>query len=76
MSGLDWTAVVPDTELQIGEVRLHTTKYTSPCEKIARSFLADDFTRISQKLHPGWSRVSARVLAGGLIRIGDPVSLA
>jgi MOSC domain-containing protein YiiM len=73
VSGIDWRAIVPGIELAIGEVRLQITKYTSPCEKIAFSFFENDFTRISQKLHPGWSRVSARVLRGGLVRIGDAV---
>lgn len=73
VSGLDWGAIVPGTELQVGEVRLRITKYTTPCEKVAFSFCGNDYIRISQKLHPGWSRVSARVLTGGLVRIGDPV---
>ena len=75
VSGLDWNAVVPGTQVQIGEVQLEVTKYTSPCEKIAGAFADCDFTRISQKRHAGWSRVSARVLAGGLVRMGDPVTL-
>ena len=75
LSGLDWNAVVPGRQLQIGEVQLEVTKYTSPCEKIGTSFADCDFTRISQKRHAGWSRVSARVLAGGLVRMGDPVTL-
>jgi MOSC domain-containing protein YiiM len=75
VSGVPWNTIVPGTELQVGEARLLITKFTSPCEKIAFSFLENDFTRISQKLHPGWSRVSARVLAGGLVTIGDAVEL-
>jgi len=75
LSGLDWNAVVPGRQLQIGEVQLEVTKYTSPCEKIGGSFADCDFTRISQKRHAGWSRVSVRVLAGGLVRMGDPVTL-
>ena len=76
VSGIDWAAIVPGTELRIGEVRLRIMKYTSPCEKIAPSFLELDYTRISQKLHPGWSRLNARVLAGGLVSIGDAVEIA
>jgi MOSC domain-containing protein YiiM len=75
ISGVPWHTIVPGTELQVGEARLLVTKFTSPCEKIAFSFLENDFTRISQKLHAGWSRVSARVLAGGLVTIGDAVEL-
>ena len=75
VSGIDWTTIVPGSELTIGEVRLRITNYTSPCEKIAFSFVENDYTRISQKLHPGWSRLSARVLAGGLVTIGDAVEI-
>lgn len=76
MSGGDWPGIVPGTTLQIGEVRLLITRYTSPCEKIAFSFLENDYTRISQKLHPGWSRLCARVVHGGLVTLGDAVELA
>jgi MOSC domain-containing protein YiiM len=75
-SGVDWHAIVPGVELQIGGVRLGITKYTSPCEKIAFAFLQNDFTRISQKLHPGWSRVNARVISGGLVTVGETVEIA
>jgi MOSC domain-containing protein YiiM len=75
LSGLDWSSVAPGAELRIGEVRLLITKYASPCENIGPSFVNDDFTRISQKRHAGWSRVCARVLAGGIVRMGDSVSL-
>ena len=75
ISAIEWSSVVPGTELHIGEVRLQITKYTSPCEKIAGAFLDGDFTRASQKVRAGWSRVSARVLAGGLLRMGDPATL-
>ena len=75
LSGVAWTAVVPGAELHVGDVRLLITKYASPCENIGPSFVHDDFTRISQKLHAGWSRVCARVLTGGVVRVGDPVSL-
>jgi MOSC domain-containing protein YiiM len=67
--------VAPGAELAIGEVRLRITKYASPCDQIAESFQRGDFSRISQKRHPGWSRVCARVLAEGLIRVGDPVAV-
>ena len=73
IAGVDWPAVVPGVELAIGGVRLMMTKYASPCEKIAFNFLNEDITRVSQKRHPGWSRVCARVLEGGIVRIGDAV---
>ncbi|MCU1384811.1 MAG: hypothetical protein JWL71_3508 [Acidobacteria bacterium] len=76
MSGIEWTAITPGTELLVGKVRLRITRYTTPCEKIACSFVNRDYTRISEKVHPGCSRVSARVLVGGVVSIGDPVELA
>jgi len=60
----------------IGEtVLLQVTRYTSPCVNITRAFKDGDYARVSQKRHPGWSRVYARVLATGSIRQGDPVRL-
>jgi MOSC domain-containing protein YiiM len=76
VEGLDWSAVVPGCRLLIGEtVLLQVTRYTSPCTKIMRAFKDGNFTRVSQKGHPGWSRVYARVLATGTIRQGDPARL-
>ena len=73
VSGLDWAALKPGVEIQIGTVRLLITGFASPCEKISGSFLDGDMTRLSQKRHAGRSRLYARVLAGGLIRPGDSV---
>lgn len=75
LSGIDWTLLTPGTEVQIGDVRLLITKYVSPCEKIGPSFVGEDFTRISQKRHAGWSRVCARVVTEGIVRMGDPVTV-
>jgi MOSC domain-containing protein YiiM len=74
ISGIEWSAVRPGSALRIADVQLVVTEYTAPCERIRHSFLEGDFTRISQKLHPGWSRVSARVVVGGIVRPGDAVS--
>jgi len=73
VSGLTWTELVPGTELEIGEVRLRITKYAAPCANIKPSFIDSDFSRISEKRHAGWSRVCARVLTGGVVRVGDRV---
>jgi MOSC domain-containing protein YiiM len=73
IAGLDWPRIVPGVELQVGAVRLHVTKYATPCANIRGSFLDGDFTRISHTLHPGWSRICARVVSGGVVRPHDPV---
>jgi MOSC domain-containing protein YiiM len=75
LHGLDWTEVRPDARVEIGEVVLEVTRATSPCHKIAAAFTEGDFTRVSRKAHPGWSRFYARVLREGLVSVGDRVVL-
>jgi len=76
ISGLDWSHLQPGDQLRIGEhVHLEITSYTAPCYKIGGSFIDGDFKRISQKIHPGWSRLYARVLAAGRVAEGDAVQL-
>jgi MOSC domain-containing protein YiiM len=76
VQGLDWGAVGPGCRVLLGDrVLLEVTRYTSPCVNITRAFKNGDYSRVSQKRHPGWSRVYARVLAGGVIRPDDPVRL-
>lgn len=73
VAGLDWAAVVPGARLRLGEaVVLEITTYTSPCANIAGAFAGRDFARVSQRRHPGWSRVYARVLREGRVSAGDP----
>lgn len=73
VSGLDWEALGPGARLSVGEVELEITSYTSPCANLVASFVGGDFKRIAQKLHPGWSRLCARVLREGRVRVGDRV---
>jgi len=76
VEGLDWSAVAPRDHLLLGDqVLLQVTRYTSPCSNIKGSFKSGEFARVSQKRHPGWSRVCARVLVEGTIRRDDPVRL-
>jgi MOSC domain-containing protein YiiM len=76
VEGLDWDLVVPGSRMKLGtEVLLEVASFTSPCKTIRESFIDGRFVRISQKLHPGWSRVYARVLSQGEIRFGDSVEL-
>jgi MOSC domain-containing protein YiiM len=76
IQGIDWVDIRPDTRLEIGEVLLEVTRSTTPCHKIAAAFSGGEFTRVSQKVHPGWSRYYARVLREGLVTRGDRVVLA
>ncbi len=74
VGGLDWLAIVPGMRLRFGEeVLIEVTSFTAPCKVISSSFLDGQFKRISQKVHPGWSRVYARVLRAGQVSVGDLV---
>ena len=76
VAGLDWSQVVPGVRLRLGDAVLaEVTAFTKPCRTIQGSFAGRRTGRISQRTHPGWSRVYARVAAGGVVRVGDPVVL-
>jgi len=76
VEGLDWSALGPGNHLLLGDqVLVQVTRYTSPCLNIRGSFKDGEFARVSQKRHPGWSRVYARVLVEGTIRRDDAVRL-
>lgn len=76
LTGLDWSQLVPGVHLYLGAtVILEITSYTVPCENIADSFAAGNIGRVSQKRHPGWSRVYAQVVEPGRIQVGDSVQL-
>jgi MOSC domain-containing protein YiiM len=75
VAGLDWKLVRPGAVLRVGGVMLEVTTFTAPCRNIRKSFLDEDFARISEKLHPGWSRVYARVVGEGILRVGDDVEV-
>jgi MOSC domain-containing protein YiiM len=72
--GIDWSALAPGAVLRLGaEVLIEITSYTTPCKTISGSFSDGRFVRISEKLHPGSSRLYARVLRGGRVAVGDPI---
>jgi MOSC domain-containing protein YiiM len=72
LAGLDWSALGPGSVLDLGDaVRLEVTTFTTPCNTIAAYFTERQFKRISEERHPGWSRLYARVLRPGTLRVGD-----
>jgi MOSC domain-containing protein YiiM len=73
LAGIDWSAMVPGALVEAGAVLLELTSYTAPCRNIRDSFVNGDFSRVSQKLHPGWSRLYARVLEEGIVTPGRAV---
>ena len=72
LAGIDLGGLELGDRLTIGEggatVELQITSYTFPCTNVQDSFADGVFTRISQKVHPGMSRLYARVLRAGELR--------
>jgi MOSC domain-containing protein YiiM len=90
LTGLDWHAVRPGARLLIGAagggtdpvesavgcaVELEVTSFAAPCNTIRANFIGGAYDRISDKSHPGSSRVYCRVLREGQVRPGDAVVL-
>ena len=75
IAGLDWWRVVPGVRLRLGEVVVEATSYADPCRTIRGSFVGGRSGRIGQKKWPGWSRVYARVIEEGVVRVGDRVEV-
>lgn len=76
ITGIDWSQMVPGVKLRLGdEVLLELTTYTTPCNTIPDYFVDGEYQRISQKVHPGWSRIYARVLQEGRLKVGQHVSM-
>lgn len=74
--GVPLERLTPGVRLALGaEVIARITGFTSPCKTIAAVFNDGDFTRISQKTHPGESRVYALVERPGVVRAGDTVTI-
>lgn len=75
IAGVDWRLLRPGVRLRIGPIGIEVTSFTMPCRNIAPVFADRRSGRVSELKHPGWSRVYARVLEEGLVRIGDAVVL-
>lgn len=73
IASVDWLLIRPGARLSIGDVLLEITKPANPCHKIRPSFSDRNSDRVSEKLHPGWSRWYARVLTEGAVKAGDAI---
>jgi MOSC domain-containing protein YiiM len=74
LTGVPWNELTPGVQVAIGDgVRLEIASYATPCKTIAHVFVDGDSKRISHRLHEGVSRLYARVLRGGEVRVGDRV---
>ena len=76
IAGLPWEQVSLNSQLQLGDtVRLLITDYAPPCRTIGKFFSDRRYSRISHKHHSGISRLYARVLAPGLVSVGNRVQV-
>jgi MOSC domain-containing protein YiiM len=74
IAGLEWAALAPGDRLRLGAtVVIEITAFSNPCRKIAGSFSDGGHARLKQELHPGCSRLYARVLVPGPLAVGDAV---
>lgn len=73
--GVPWAAMTVGTRFRAGEVEAEVTGYANPCHHLRPYFANEAITRISQKVHPGWSRLYARVLRGGVVAAGSAFTL-
>jgi MOSC domain-containing protein YiiM len=73
LSGMPWEQMVPGARLEVGEVQIELTGYAAPCNNLMPYFADGKFVRVAQKVHPGWSRLYARVLREGTVQVGDAV---
>jgi MOSC domain-containing protein YiiM len=71
LAGVSWSALSIGSTIAVGPALLTLTGYANPCTNIAGSFLDEVFVRVSQKVHPGWSRFYACVDREGDVRVGD-----
>src|SRR3954468_342768 len=75
LAGADWSRMTPGAVVAAGAVLLELTSYAAPCANLRPYFSDGRFARVSEKQHPGWSRLYARVLRPGTIKVGDTVEI-
>jgi MOSC domain-containing protein YiiM len=75
LAGVAWEPMVPGARIEVGDAVLELTSYAGPCTNLLPYFRDGEFKRVSQKVHPGWSRLYARVLREGTVQVGDAVRI-
>ncbi|MCC7103836.1 MAG: MOSC domain-containing protein [Chloroflexi bacterium] len=73
--GLEWSRLRPGDRLRVGPALIEVTRFTTPCINIKPAFKDGRFDRVLEQYHPGQSRVYARVIEGGQLATGDPVTV-
>ncbi|MEC7708918.1 MAG: MOSC domain-containing protein [Candidatus Thermoplasmatota archaeon] len=75
IQGIEWSALVEGTKLEVGDVVLELSEPCAPCSKISESFIGGRFSRVDHKQAFGWSRWLARVVREGSVSVGDSVNI-
>jgi MOSC domain-containing protein YiiM len=72
ITGLPWAALAAGARLRLGnEVVVELTRIASPCKQIIESFSDRDSKRLAE---PALGRWYARVIAEGVVRVGQLVT--
>ena len=75
-SGIEWSSLPVGTRVRVGdEVVLELALPAMPCDTQRPNFLRGEVNRISFALHPGDSRMYARVVTEGVVRAGDAIEV-
>lgn len=75
-SGIEWSLLPVGTRARIGDqLELEVSSSTTPCATQVRNFSDGNFNRIRIELHPSDSRMYARVITEGEVKLGDPITL-
>lgn len=74
--GLNFDELRIGSRLRIGQaVEIEITEYTTPCSTLKQYFINGDFTRVSEKINPTWSRLCAKVLKPGKVTTNDEITV-
>jgi MOSC domain-containing protein YiiM len=72
---VDWKLVKVGTRLHFDQLVLEVTSDAPPCKTIRDSFTDGQFTKISAKVEPNFTRWYAKVITEGQVCIGEGVLL-
>jgi MOSC domain-containing protein YiiM len=76
LTGVDWDQIVPGVLMRIGEsLLIEITGYADPCPDLLPYFTDGAIYLMDQDQYPGWSRVYARVLEPGTVKVADVVEI-
>jgi MOSC domain-containing protein YiiM len=76
LADVDWSTVALGSTFRFESgVELEAVSHAVPCGNIKGSFRDGDISRLSAKTCPGSSRLYARVLAGGVLRPGEQLTI-